>query len=115
LSRLSSAWCTHRPDDSEDEGEPKPDDFHLVQHCPRVLLTPHGEGAGRDRRRTSRGYVHDMVEAVRKEVMPGATLDDTRRRVTEALALSYEKLFSIYRPWPAGLLRNIERTYAMVS
>lgn len=47
--------------------------------------------------------------------MRGATLEDTQRRVTETLALTYEKPFSIYRPWRAGLLRNIERTYAMVS
>jgi hypothetical protein len=50
---------------------------HLVQHRPRVLLTHHGE---------------------RKEVMRGATLEDTQRRVTETLALTYEKPFSIYRP-----------------
>jgi hypothetical protein len=34
------------------------------------------------------------------------------------LAPTDEKLFSIYgdcRPWRAGLLRNIERTYPMVS
>ena len=80
-----------------------------------MLLAHHGEVAGRDWLRTSRGYVHDTVEAVRKEMMRGATLEDTQRRVTAALALTYEKPFSICRPWRTGLLRNIERTYAMVS
>ncbi|MDO8477077.1 MAG: hypothetical protein Q7W02_12955 [Candidatus Rokubacteria bacterium] len=47
-----------------------------------MLLTRHGEVAGRDWLRTFRGDVHDMVEAVRKEVMRGATLEDTQRRVS---------------------------------
>ncbi len=59
-----------------------------------MLLTHRGEVAGRDWFRTCRGYGHDMVEAVRKEVMRGATLEDTQRRVTEALAPTYEKPFS---------------------
>src|SRR5262249_18602797 len=66
--------------------------------------------------RTFRGYVHDMVEAVREEAARGATLEETQRRVTERLAPMYEKPFSTYgdyRPWRAGLLRNIERAYAM--
>lgn len=82
------------------------------------VIVGHGEVAGRGWLRTFRGYVHDMVEAVRKEVMRGVTLEDTQRRITEALAPTYERPFSIYgdsRPWRAGLLRNIERTYAMVS
>jgi glyoxylase-like metal-dependent hydrolase (beta-lactamase superfamily II) len=82
------------------------------------MIMGHGEVAGRDWLRTFRGYVHDMVEAVRTEVMRGATLEEAQRRVPEALAPIYEKPFSVYgdyRPWRAGLLRNIERTYAMVS
>ena len=82
------------------------------------MIMGHGEVAGRDWLRTFRGYVHDMVEAVRTEVMLGATLEEAQRRVPEALAPTYEKAFSAYgdyRPWRAGLLRNIERTYAMVS
>jgi len=77
-----------------------------------------GYPAGRDWLRTFRGYVHDMVEAVRAEVMRGATLEEAQRRVPEALAATYEKPFSaygVYRPWRTGLLLNIERTYAMVS
>src|SRR5213593_2069439 len=82
------------------------------------IIMGHGEIAGRDWLRTFRSYVHDMVEAVRHEVAAGATLDDVKQRVPEKLAPAYEKPFSKYgeyRPWRAGLLANIERTFAMVS
>jgi len=82
------------------------------------IIMGHGEPAGRDWLRTFRGYVHDMVEAVREEAARGATLEEVQQRVPERLAPTYEKPFSAYgdyRPWRAGLLRNIERTYAMVS
>ena len=82
------------------------------------IIMGHGEPAGRDWLRTFRGYVHDMVEAVREEAASGATLEEVQRRVTDRLAPTYEKPFSAYgdsRPWRAGLLRNIERTYPMVS
>jgi cyclase len=82
------------------------------------IIMGHGEPAGRDWLRTFRGYVHDMVEAVREEAARGATLEEAKRRVPERLAPTYEKPFSAYgdyRPWRAGLLSNIERTYAMVS
>ena len=78
----------------------------------------HGDVVGRDWLRTFRGYVHDMVEAVRREAAAGATLDEVKQRVTDRLAPAYEKPFSTYgdyRPWRAGLLGNIERTFAMVS
>src|SRR5215813_12158923 len=80
------------------------------------IIMGHGEPAGRDWLRIFRGYVHDMVEAVREEAARGATLEETQRRVTERLAPAYEKPFSTYgdyRPWRAGLLRNIERAYTM--
>jgi cyclase len=82
------------------------------------IIMGHGAPAGRDWLRTFRGYVHDMVEAVRRAAAAGATLDEVKRRVPEALAATYEKPFSAYpdyRPWRAGVLANIERTYAMVS
>jgi glyoxylase-like metal-dependent hydrolase (beta-lactamase superfamily II) len=82
------------------------------------IIMGHGAVAGRDWLATFRGYVHDMVEAVRGEVAAGATLDEVKARVPEALAPRYEKAFSAYadyRPWRAGLLGNIERTFAMVS
>ena len=82
------------------------------------IIMGHGEPAGRDWLGMFRGYVHDMVEAVRAEVATGATLDEVKQRVTAKLAPTYEKPFSAYgeyRPWRTGLLANIERTYAMVS
>lgn len=82
------------------------------------MIMGHGEPAGRDWLVTFRGYVSDMVEAVRREVATGAALDDVKKRVTEQLAPRYEQAFSTYgayRPWRAGLAANIERTFAMVS
>jgi cyclase len=82
------------------------------------IIMGHGEPAGREWLGTFRGYVHDMVEAVREEAARGATLEEVQHRVTDKLAPTYEKPFSAYgdyRPWRAGLARNIERTYAMVS
>jgi len=82
------------------------------------LVMGHGHVAGRDWLRTFRGYVHDMLEAVRREAAAGATLDEVKQRVTTALAPTYEKAFSAYgeyRPWRAGLAGNVERTFAMVS
>ena len=83
-----------------------------------TLVMGHGEPAGREWLRTFRGYIHDMVEAVREEAATGASLDDVKARVTTRLAPIYEPAFSTYqhyRPWRQGLLANIERTYAMVS
>jgi cyclase len=82
------------------------------------VIMGHGDVVGRDWLRTFRDYVHDMVDAVRREVATGATLDEVKHRVTAALAPTYEKPFSVYgeyRPWLAGLAANIERTFAMVS
>jgi glyoxylase-like metal-dependent hydrolase (beta-lactamase superfamily II) len=83
-----------------------------------TIVMGHGNPAGRDWLRTFRGYIHDMVEAVREEVATGASLDEVKQRVPARLAPTYEKAFATYehyRPWRAGLLANIERTYAMVS
>src|SRR5207244_8905150 len=38
------------------------------------IIMGHGEPVGRDWLRTFRGYVHDMVEAVREQTVRGATL-----------------------------------------
>jgi glyoxylase-like metal-dependent hydrolase (beta-lactamase superfamily II) len=83
-----------------------------------TLIMGHGEPAGRDWLRTFRGYIHDMVEAVREEAATGASLDEVKERVTRRLAPTYEAAFATYRhyrPWRQGLLANIERTYPMVS
>jgi cyclase len=82
------------------------------------IIMGHGAVVGRDWLATFRGYVHDMVAAVRREAATGATLDEVKPKVTAALAPTYEKPFSAYgeyRPWRTGLAANIERTFAMVS
>jgi cyclase len=82
------------------------------------IIMGHGAPAGRDWLRTFRGYIHDMVEAVREEAARGATLEQVQARVTARLAPTYEKAFAAYehyRPWRAGLAKNIERTFALVS
>ena len=82
------------------------------------IIMGHCAPTGREWLATFRGYVHDMVEAVREEVARGATLEEVQRRVTDTLAPIYEKAFSTYgdyRPWRGGLAANIQRTYAMVS
>jgi len=82
------------------------------------IVMGHGDPTGRDWLRLFRGYIHDMVEAVREEVATGASLDEVKQRVPARLAPTYEKPLSTYgdyRPWRLGVLANIERTYAMVS
>jgi glyoxylase-like metal-dependent hydrolase (beta-lactamase superfamily II) len=82
------------------------------------IIMGHGDVVGRDWLKFFRGYVHDLVEAVRREAVAGASLDQTRTRVIEALAPTYEKALSgveNYRPWRERVVGNIERTFAMVS
>jgi glyoxylase-like metal-dependent hydrolase (beta-lactamase superfamily II) len=82
------------------------------------MLMGHGEPAGKDWLRTFRGYVEDLVEAVRAEALAGATLDEVKERVPNRLAPTYEAGFSRYggyRPWRQLVLGNIERAYATVS
>jgi glyoxylase-like metal-dependent hydrolase (beta-lactamase superfamily II) len=82
------------------------------------IIMGHGDVVGREWLGTFRAYVHDMVEAVRREAAAGATLEQAKERVTAQLAPTYEKPFSAYgeyRPWRAGIAANIERTFAMVS
>jgi cyclase len=82
------------------------------------IIMGHGAVADRGWLRVFRGYVGDMVAAVREEAATGATLDEVKQRVTAKLAPTYEKPFSAYgdyRPWRTGLAANVERTFAMVS
>jgi glyoxylase-like metal-dependent hydrolase (beta-lactamase superfamily II) len=82
------------------------------------MLMGHGEPAGRDWLGVFRGYVEDLVAAVRQEAAAGASLDEVRQRVPDRLAPKYEAAFSTYgsyRPWRQLVLTNIERAYAMVS
>ena len=82
------------------------------------IIMGHGDVVGREWLRLFRGYVHDMVEAVRREAATGAALDEVKDRAMAKLAPVYEKSFSTYhdyRPFRAGALANIERTFAMVG
>jgi glyoxylase-like metal-dependent hydrolase (beta-lactamase superfamily II) len=83
------------------------------------MILGHGQVAGRDWLRTFRGYVEDLVEAVRREVWAGATLEETKERVRDALAPKYEAALTreggTYRPWRTLVLANVERAYQMVS
>ena len=82
------------------------------------IIMGHGEPAGRDWLQIFRGYVHDMVEAVREEAAAGRSIEEVKQRVADALAPVYEKPFSVYgeyRPWRLGLMANIERTFPMVG
>jgi cyclase len=83
-----------------------------------LMLMGHGEPAGREWLTVFRAYIHDLVEAVRRETVSGATLDEVKRRVPDELAPAYEQAFSKYgpyRPWRTGILTNIERIFATVS
>jgi hypothetical protein len=60
-----------------------------------------------------------MVEAVRREVWAGTSLEETKERVRDALGPKYEAALTreggTYRPWRTLVLANIERAYQMVS
>jgi hypothetical protein len=74
------------------------------------IIMGHGDVADRGWLRVFRGYVADMVAAVREEVARGAGLDEAKQRVTAKLAPTYEKPFSAYgdyRPWRTGLAANV--------
>ena len=83
------------------------------------MILGHGQVAGRDWLRTFRGYVEDLVEAVRREVWAGTSLEETKERVRDALGPKYEAALTreggTYRPWRTLVLANIERAYQMVS
>jgi glyoxylase-like metal-dependent hydrolase (beta-lactamase superfamily II) len=83
------------------------------------MILGHGQVAGRDWLRVFRGYVEDLVEAVRREVWTGTGLEETKERVRDALAPKYEAALTreggTYRPWRTLVLANIERAYQMVS
>ncbi len=82
------------------------------------MILGHGEPAEREWLRQFRGYIEDLIEAVRLEAATGATLDEVKFRVPDRIAPAYEQAFSkyaSYRPWRQGVLGNIERIYATVT
>jgi glyoxylase-like metal-dependent hydrolase (beta-lactamase superfamily II) len=83
-----------------------------------TVVLGHGEPAGKEWLTFFRRYIEDVVEAVRREAARGASVDEVKARVPDALAPRYEAAFSkygAYRPWRQRVLGNIERTYAQVS
>ncbi|MGH7319079.1 MAG: MBL fold metallo-hydrolase [Candidatus Rokuibacteriota bacterium] len=82
------------------------------------MIMGHGEPAGREWLQRFRGYLEDLIEAVRHEAATGATLDEVKLRVPDRIAPAYEQAFSkyrAYRPWRQGVLGNIERIYTTVT
>ncbi len=81
------------------------------------MIMGHGDAAGKDWLRFFRGYIADLIEAVRREADTGASLDEIKQRVPDQLAPRYEaglSRYGDYRPWRRLVLTNIERVYATV-
>ena len=79
------------------------------------MIMGHGDVAGKEWLRFFRGYIAELIEAVRREAAGGASLDEIKQRVPNQLAAKYEQGFSTYgdyRPWRRLVLTNIERVYA---
>jgi cyclase len=80
------------------------------------IIMGHGEVADRSWLRFFRGYIEDLVEAVRAEAAAGTPLADIKKRVPDRVAPTYEaglSRFGAYRPWRHRVLGNIERIHAM--
>jgi glyoxylase-like metal-dependent hydrolase (beta-lactamase superfamily II) len=105
-------------------GDGYPEDWvatldRLAQLDFTTMMMGHGDLVGRDWLALFRGYIADLVEAVRREATAGASLDEARQRVPDRLAARYEVPLSrfggSYRPWRTLVLANIERVYQLVS
>jgi glyoxylase-like metal-dependent hydrolase (beta-lactamase superfamily II) len=79
------------------------------------LIMGHGAVAGKDWLRFFRGYMADLIGAVRREAETGLSLDEIKQRVPDTLAPKYEQglsKYGEYRPWRRLVLGNIERVHA---
>jgi cyclase len=77
------------------------------------VIVGHGEPAPKSHLTFFRGYMTDLVAAVKKEAAAGASLDDMKKKIAEDLAPKYEKGMSKY---PLGQYRdriglNVEQAY----
>jgi len=84
-------------------GDGYPEDWtatldRLAQLDFTTMIMGHGDVAGRNWLSTFRGYIHDMVGAVRDEAAAGATLEEVQQRVPAKLAPTYEKALFRLRP-----------------
>jgi glyoxylase-like metal-dependent hydrolase (beta-lactamase superfamily II) len=80
------------------------------------IIPGHGDVAPREHLAFFRGYLSDMIDAVRQAAAEGATLDDMKRALPDRLAPRYEQAMSKY---PLGQYRdrvglNIEMVYRKV-
>ncbi len=80
------------------------------------IIPGHGEVLPRDGLSFFRGYLADVVEAVKKAAADGASLEDMKRTLPDQLSSRYEKGMSKY---PLGQYRdriglNIEATYQKI-
>jgi cyclase len=79
------------------------------------MIMGHGDMAGKDWLRFFTSYIEDLIVAVRREAVAGATLEEIKQRVPNQLASKYEPGFSkdpTYPPWSRLVLLSIERVYA---
>ena len=77
------------------------------------VIVGHGEPAAKSHLTFFRGYMNDLVAAVKKAAADGMSLDDMKKKVADDLAPNYEKGMSKY---PIGQYRerialNIEMVY----
>jgi cyclase len=88
-----------------------------LQHYDFNRIIPgHGEVASRAQLGFFRGYLHDLIEAVKKAASDGASLEEMKKVLPDRLAEKYEWGMSKY---PLGQYRdriglNIEMTYRKV-
>lgn len=80
------------------------------------MIVGHGEVVPKDHLKFFRGYLTDLIAAVKKAAAEGATLDEMKKAVADQLAPQYEKPMSKY---PRGQYReridgNIEMVYSKV-
>jgi glyoxylase-like metal-dependent hydrolase (beta-lactamase superfamily II) len=81
------------------------------------IIPGHGEVLSKDRLAFFRGYIADLVSAVKQAAAAGATLDEMKQTLPDRLASKYESGMSKY---PMGQYRdrialNIEATYRKVA
>jgi glyoxylase-like metal-dependent hydrolase (beta-lactamase superfamily II) len=67
------------------------------------VIVGHGEPAPKSHLTFFRGYMTDLVSAVKKEAAAGVTLDDMKKKIADDLAPKYEKGMSKY---PIGQYRD---------
>ena len=80
------------------------------------MIVGHGEPAPKSHLTFFRGYLTDLVDAVKKASADGMSLDDMKKKVADDLAPKYEKGMSKY---PLGQYRdriglNVEQAYNKV-